>query len=572
MRPGARLSAARAALALVAGFVALNAALVFDNVWPTPAIEPTVGVSVEVAVLVLALAGWQALRSRRARWPNGPTPLPRWPLVVAGVIGAILVIGRYLDVTVPSLYGRPVNLVWDAVHLPNLAVMAARSMPAWTLVAGLSAAVAAFWLLAWLCTRATAWMAAGLHYRWLRGAAASVAIAVLAAAGVQGTALAQRWPLLADLGQWIGTPVTAGWLQQARFVALAATPSRAAAHLPPSPPLLSDLSALNGADVLLVFVESYGAAAYDRPEHAAVIAPAQALLAQAARDSGRVVRSAFVRSPTFGGGSWLAHASVLSGIGIADPAHYDLLLSSDRPSLVGVFKAHGYRAVALMPGLHADWPEGRYYGYDTLYDHRSIGYRGPAFGYWSVPDQFSLDAIARLELQRPGRAPVLVVYPTINSHAPFVPLPPYQPDWARLATEQPFDAAPLGEALGVQPDWMDLGPGWRQSIAYTLRSLAGFLGQRAPADAVTVVIGDHQPAASVAGRDAPWDVPVHVITRNPRVVAALDAAGFVDGVMPRRAPIGPMQMLAPLLLRSFDGGSALQVQASAPGTQRVDVP
>ena len=66
--------------------------------------------------------------------------------------------------------------------------------------------------------------------------------------------------------------------------------------------------------------------------------------------TGRGVVSAFVSSPTFGGGSVLAHLSLLSGIEVRDQDHYALLMTQQRPTLVSTFRNAGYRAVAVMPG------------------------------------------------------------------------------------------------------------------------------------------------------------------------------------------------------------------------------
>ena len=47
----------------------------------------------------------------------------------------VLTIGRYADVTAPALYGRPMNLYWDARHLPNVGAMLAEVATPWMLVA-----------------------------------------------------------------------------------------------------------------------------------------------------------------------------------------------------------------------------------------------------------------------------------------------------------------------------------------------------------------------------------------------------------------------------------------------------
>jgi hypothetical protein len=85
----------------------------------------------------------------------------------------------------------------------------------------------------------------------------------------------------------------------------------------------SDLIRIAGADVLLIFVESYGAVSYDRPEFATQLATARQRLDADIHATGRDVVSAYVESPTFGGGSWFAHISLLSGIdtsGVPGPA------------------------------------------------------------------------------------------------------------------------------------------------------------------------------------------------------------------------------------------------------------
>jgi hypothetical protein len=74
---------------------------------------------------------------------------------------------------------------------------------------------------------------------------------------------------------------------------------------------------VQGADVLLLFVESHGSVSWERPAFAEALAPVRATLDEAIRASGRSVVSTYLESPTFGGESWLAHISLLSGHGSA---------------------------------------------------------------------------------------------------------------------------------------------------------------------------------------------------------------------------------------------------------------
>jgi hypothetical protein len=348
-------------------------------------------------------------------------------------------------------------------------------------------------------------------------------------------------------------PVAATFLDQAQFIYAAhAAETTRALPITPLPP--TNLGRLGGDDVLLVFLESYGAVTYDTPAIARVVAPARDELAHAAAGTDRHVVSAYVSSPTFGGGSWLAHASFLSGHEVRDPGDYMLLLTQERDTWPKLFRAAGYRAIAAMPGTKGPWPEGSFYGFDEIYDEQGVDYHGPDFGWWRIPDQYSLARIAPLAADAGGDAPLFAVMSTINTHIPFLPVPPYQQDWRRLLTDHPFDAAAVAASLEREPDWAALGSPFADSFVYTFTYLAGYLRERPMANEVLLLIGDHQPAASVAGPDARWDVPVHVITRRQDLAASLLEAGFVEGVAlaPEQRPVATLSELSLLLLRTFD--------------------
>jgi hypothetical protein len=118
----------------------------------------------------------------------------------------------------------------------------------------------------------------------------------------------------------------------------------------------------------------------------------------------------------------------------------------------------------------------------------------------------------------------------------------------------PFDRDAVEESLARTPDWEALGEPYAESLAYTFTYLAGYLRERPTADQILILIGDHQPAASVAGLGARWDVPVHVVTGRADIAADLVAAGFVNGVAlpPRQKSLGTLPDLLALLLRTFD--------------------
>ena len=240
------------------------------------------------------------------------------------------------------------------------------------------------------------------------------------------------------------------------------------AGLPESPPLASDLGRVRGADVFVVFLESYGAATFDRPAHLARFAPARDALAAAAAATGRAIVSAFVESPTFGGASWLAHASLLSGVEVRDGDAYNALMTQRRRSLVRTFADRGYRTVALMPGLRQDWREGEwFYGFEEIYGAARLDYRGPEFGWWRIPDQYALAKFDQLEVAPHPRRPLFVFFPTITSHAPFRPVPPYQPDWQRLLGPWPYDPEVERGLQSYRAEWQNLDPAYVDTVSFT---------------------------------------------------------------------------------------------------------
>ena len=156
--------------ALAAALVLLNASLTFANVWPTPKIRWENALSVELAVVVLLLA----LFHRHA------TPLARR---VAPTLWLLLVVGHYLDVTAPGLYGRDFNLYWDSQHLGNVTAMLARAVPPWLIALGAGAFVAlvtTIWMLSRVALRQVAGAVAHRGPRRAMAAVSSVVIALFA--------------------------------------------------------------------------------------------------------------------------------------------------------------------------------------------------------------------------------------------------------------------------------------------------------------------------------------------------------------------------------------------------------
>lgn len=314
------------------------------------------------------------------------------------------------------------------------------------------------------------------------------------------------------------------------------------------------LQGLEGKDVLLVFVESYGRSALEDTSMAPGIDAVLAEQGRSLRRAGYRSRSAFLTSPTFGAASWLAHATLQSGLWVDSQRRYSQLMASDRLTLDGAFHSAGWRTVVVAPAVTDGWSEGqRLYGFDRLYGTHDVGYQGPAFGYGPMPDQYTLAHLRTAELLPQPRQPVLAELDLVSSHHPWAPLP-RMVSWDAVGDGSVFDGMPeqgdTAEQVFSDPDRVQAAYG--QSIEYTLEALLSFLTTYRDPDLVVVMLGDHQPHHYVSGADPGYDVPISVIAQDPEVLAAIDDWGWSPGVRPPPdAPVAPMDTFRDRFLTAY---------------------
>jgi hypothetical protein len=140
----------------------------------------------------------------------------------------------------------------------------------------------------------------------------------------------------------------------------------------------------------------------------------------------------------------------------------------------------------------------------------------------------------------------------VSSHAPFSPVPPYLADWSDCGA---FATVPAGawEEVYRQPELGTLGPNYLKSLKYDFAVLGDWLARYVSGDALVILLGDHQPPAVVGGELRQWTVPIHVLSRDPDLVAPFVAAGYVAGLVPTREPPHPgMEKFLPWFLAAFD--------------------
>jgi hypothetical protein len=481
-----------------------------------------------------------------------PDRARRVAAVPAGVLLGLLTVLKILDVGFSAVLARPFDPLVDWPLLgAGLEFLTSSVGRAGAIAALVAAAVLAAALI--VLTALSVQRLARLAGRHRAPTARAVA------------ALTPVWVACAVLGTQIvpGVPVasaaTAGLVRdhalQARDGAAQRRAFAAAVATDPLHGVPADrlLTGLRGKDVVFAFVESYGRDAVEDPAFAPQVG---AVLAEGDRTlgaAGFAARSAFLTSSTTGGGSWLAHATFLSGLWVDDQHRHDTLVQSERRTLTSAFRRAGWRTTAVMPGTTGAWPEAAFYGYDAVLDFPALGYRGPDLGWATVPDQYTLAAFERAEHGRTDRAPLMAEIALVSSHAPW-PLVPRLLDWDAIGdgsvfhtmtTDEPRDAV-----WAKGPD--EVRATYRRSIEYSLQSLVSWVRTYGDDDLVLVLLGDHQPLPSLTGDGATRDVPISIVARDPAVLDRIAGWGWQEGLRPDPdAPVWPMDAFRDRFLTAY---------------------
>ncbi|MFC4070992.1 sulfatase-like hydrolase/transferase [Actinoplanes subglobosus] len=319
------------------------------------------------------------------------------------------------------------------------------------------------------------------------------------------------------------------------------------------------LTALRGKDVMFAFVESYGRNAVEAPSLAAgttaVLEDGDAQL----KAKGFAARSGWLTSPTFGGNSWLAHSTLLSGLWINNQSRYRNLTASDRLTVPSAMQKAGWDTVSVMPGATRAFPEGKFYGYNRIWDSRNLSYQGPRFSWAQMPDQYTLKQFTEVEYNKPGRGPLMVEMPLISSHTPWAPIPTFL-DWDQVGDGSVYNAiaADGAQKADIWSSAAKVRREYGKSIRYTLTTLISWVEKYGNDNLVLVFLGDHQPSSVVTGDNASHDVPITIVAKDPAVLDRVAGWNWTPSLKPAAdAPVWPMNTFRDRFFTAFgtNGGN-----------------
>lgn len=471
-----------------------------------------------------------------------------WPVVSALTIGIMLWL-RLGDRLVLDWMGRPFTALFD-IPLGLSLVEIGLAALGWPLTLALALAAAVILPLA-----------VSLAWAWQRHLLAAprpllAGLAVIAAA-------------LGGLGQRAATPAltSAHGIEQLRLqlersldMLEARQRWQAAAALDPIREIPDEMlfADLRDRDVQLFWVESYGRSTLIRaPFRERLLARLEAF----SRDldaAGLFAVSGWLTSPTIGGQSWLAHATLASGVWTADQPSHRQYLQDAKADLAHLFQAAGHRTVLGMPAIVRALPEVVNLGFDAWYFADDLGYRGPSLEWVTMPDQYTLWALENAERDKPlgERAPVYLQVALISSHAPFTPDIPVVEPWERMGDgsivhELPKDG---GAPRDVWRDHETLLNAYTRSIDYSLATLQSHSRRYGNAETLTIIVGDHEPASRISGTADERAVPIHVVSGDPALLRPFLDWGFNKGMIPAAsAAEHPMTAFRAFLAHAFSG-------------------
>ncbi len=535
-------------LAALAFGLYFNALFTFANVPPTPWVRLTPLISLEVVLAMAALVLAGALGIRKP---------PRWKAIAASIVFTASLV-RYVIVSAPGVMGRGFDAQGDLPHVFGVLGMLWEALPrssAVLIVAGVGLLAATCIGLNWLGLRAIERaVPAVVGSRQRQASLLSAAIAgllVVFAFVVPATGRSFARPFAAMLGAQLAGY---GFAPRPAADRTAFLDAGGPGRVPAAAMAATRLDGLRGAPVFLIFLESYGATLIEDAPHLTAIAPRFTRFENRLTAAGFSIASSQIVSPTFAGGSWRAHATVLSGVRVGDQREYETLVGSKRRTLVHLLNDVGYRTVAAEPAIQGAWPDGEFYGFDRIYDATALAYPGPDIGWWKIPDQYTLHRIYTQEIRR-SPEPVFAKISLIMSHIPYFPIPPYVANWSLFETGTAYRESLPSIAADDYRDLHELSTRYVDAFLYELDILESFILRFVPAGALVIIMGDHQPPKLATHDSDSWAVPVHLISSDPGLVAPFARHGFRPGILPKGPSDFRMEQFLPAFVEIFGSGS-----------------
>lgn len=329
------------------------------------------------------------------------------------------------------------------------------------------------------------------------------------------------------------------------------------------------LSGIGSKNIHLFIVESYGMTVYENPHHFGRIKEFLQSQQEKLRESGFSMVSYAYESTAFGGTSWLADASLLSGIEIDTQEKYDKIIGEGTRNLLHFLDERGYYTILSAPGTKFMTPKYRdFYRYHRYVIEKDFVYQGPYFAYGAIPDQYQLYQIHTkvLNTLSPLQKPYFAQYILCSSHTPWHYIPPYLERWSEFDEGKVYNDR--SKNTWYENSWVlgsELFEGYIHSIRYSLESVFGFAHRFLGEEDILIITGDHQPKFPVSEKGASFAVPLHIISKNENLLAPLTGFGYVFHIVPPKKQSYPgIEEFLGQFISLAKGGNLIPRPSSAP--------
>lgn len=320
------------------------------------------------------------------------------------------------------------------------------------------------------------------------------------------------------------------------------------------------LPGFEDADIHLFIVESYGMTVFSNPHQDARLSAFYREMDGRLEDAGFMTLSSAYESTAFGGTSWLADASLITGLRIDTQHKYDRIMEEGTGNLLHILEDKGYSRVLSAPGTsYMDEKYQRFYDFTRYLLYEDFEYEGPYFSYGRMPDQYQLARAARelglseqeastelseVSLQEAEESvygaestreekPLFVEYMLCSSHVPWNYIPPYLQNWNYPSNGRVY--YDRSRNTYYDTSWIagsESFEGYAHSIRYSLESAFGYIMRLLRDGEVVLLVGDHQPAFPVSEKGASFAVPIHILSTEGEKINPFLRFGYVEGLRP----------------------------------------
>lgn len=285
--------------------------------------------------------------------------------------------------------------------------------------------------------------------------------------------------------------------------------------------------------IYILIVESYGQALYTDEDFRDF--PKLALKSEERlRAAGFTIRSRLVTAPVFGGSSWMSDMALLCGVRVFNQQRFEGLSTTNLRCMSHLLGDAGYRTVLAMPNTtRLEHKSTGFLDFDQVFYRDNMEYKGPRIGWGFMPDQYTMQSIHAWEIaKKKADQPLFVAVALTSSHHPWSKIPRYIEDWDSIGDGKIYARQRVQQFSNSFVGGDQVKEAFLQSIEYSWKVVIEYLLRTLPDDALIVIYGDHQPRKPVADMEGSWDVPIHILSRDPALVERFAGHGYTPGMTP----------------------------------------